>query len=200
MSLVELAALLQAVDVRALSGGDVVGVVQGFEQLIRAAQAGQALAVAELDRRSPVHPSPVADELACALVTTRRSAEMLVVRASMATARPAVLAAWAAGDLDARKVDILLTEAVPANPTCTENGSGADAALVAGLAAAPRMTGPQLTRYLRAAVDPDRPGRGRAAAPDRAGRTGQCRCRRAWTGWRGCPRTCPHPRRSWRSR
>ena len=72
VSILELAALLDGVQVADLSSGEVVGVVQGFEQLIRAAQAAQAVAIHELEVRRPVHPSPVPDELACALVTTRR--------------------------------------------------------------------------------------------------------------------------------
>ncbi|WP_196804466.1 HNH endonuclease signature motif containing protein [Cellulomonas sp. URHD0024] len=169
VSILELAVALDGVEVADLSSGDVIGVVQGFEQLIRAAQAAQAVAVRELEVRRPVHPSPVPDELACALVTTRRAAEMLLVRASLAAAHPAVHDAWAAGLLDARKVDILFTEALtthavdPREPTA----GAADAALAIGLAAAPRMTGPQLARHVRAAViacDPDAAEKRRTAA------------------------------------
>lgn len=165
-SCVELAGLLEGVDLAAMSGAEVIGVIQGLEQLIRAAQAAQAVAVADLERRRPEHPSPVPDELACALVTTRRSAEMLFVRASLATARPAVLAAWAGGVLDARKVDVLLNEALAAAP------SDQDAAIDAGLGVASRMTGPQLARHVRAAVLAVNPGaadeRRLAAREDRA--------------------------------
>jgi hypothetical protein len=158
--------LLEGVDLAALSGAEVIGIVQGLEQLIRAAQAAQAVAVADLERRRPEHPSPVPDELACALVTTRRSAEMLFVRASLAVSRPAVLAAWADGVLDARKVDVLLKEALAADP------GDQDSAIDAGLEVASRMTVPQLARHVRAAVLAVNPAaaeeRRRAAREDRS--------------------------------
>ncbi len=152
VSLVELAGLLDGVELADLSFGGVVSVVQGFEQLIRAAQAAQAVAVRELDVRRPVHPSVVPDQLACALVSTRRSAQLLHVRACLTATHPSVHEAWAAGTLDARKVDVLLAEVMLADPAAR------DTTVRLGLAAAPRMTAPQLARHLRAAViatDPD---------------------------------------------
>ena len=169
VSLVELAGLLDGVQVADLSFGEVLEVVAGFEQLIRAAQAAQAVAVRELEVRRPVHPSPVPDQLACTLVTTRRSAEMLMVRASLTASFPAVHEAWAAGILDARKVDILLGEVMHADP------SGRDAAVAVGLAAAPRMTGPQLARHVRAAVLALDPGAAEKRRVDGPGRIGPSR-------------------------
>ncbi|WP_426593173.1 DUF222 domain-containing protein [Cellulomonas sp. McL0617] len=140
--------------------------VEGFEQLLRAVQAAQAVAIREREVRRPSHPSPVPDLLACALVTTRRAAELLMARASLACRYPAVHDAWAAGVLDARKVDVLMGEVMVADP------SGRDTAIAVGVGAAARMTGPQLARHVRALViagDPAAAERRREAArQDRA--------------------------------
>jgi Domain of unknown function (DUF222) len=155
VSIVELAGLLDGVEDADLWGADAIAAVLGFEQLIRAAQAAQAVVVAGMGRRRPAHPSPVPDELACALRVTRRAAEQLFVRASLAATHPAVHAAWAAGVVDARKVDILFTEALPTragDPSDVVGVATREAVLAFGLAAAPRMTGPQLARHVRAAL------------------------------------------------
>ena len=55
-----------------------------------------------------------------------------MVRASLAAAHPAVHDAWAAGVLDARKVDVLMGEVMAADP------AGRDAAIAVGLAVGAR--------------------------------------------------------------
>ena len=68
------------------------------------------------------------------------------MRASLSAAYPVLVDAWAAGMLDARKVDVILAETVLAGP-------GTAALVVAdAVAQAPELTAPQLGRHVRAAV------------------------------------------------
>ena len=70
----------------------------------------QATFVRELEARTPDALRHVPDELACALVCTKRSAENLFLRAWGTAQHPALGDAWAAGAIEARKIDVILDE------------------------------------------------------------------------------------------
>ncbi|MBO3104011.1 DUF222 domain-containing protein, partial [Cellulomonas fengjieae] len=142
----ELASLLSSVPAADVSDVALVNAVAAWGQVIAMAQAAQAAVVRELGARTPDGLARVPDELACALVCTRRSAQDLFLRAVHTASHPVLADAWAAGRLDARKVDVIVAETLIAER--------ATAALVVGDAVerAGELTAPQLTRHLRASV------------------------------------------------
>ena len=80
LSLPELVAALSSVPVADVSGAVLVDAVAGWAQVIAMAQAAQAVAVRELGARTPDGLARVPDELACAMVCTRRAAQDLFLR------------------------------------------------------------------------------------------------------------------------
>ncbi|NCT89410.1 DUF222 domain-containing protein [Cellulomonas sp. APG4] len=142
----ELAALLGAVEVADVDDAALVEVVAGWERVASWATAGQAAAIAELGRRAVGGTQEfVADEVAARLRLSSRAAQNLVRRAEGLATMPAVHDLLASGDLDARRVDVLVRE--------TDHLSAQDARAVSGavLERAPEQTGPQLRVALRRA-------------------------------------------------
>ncbi len=84
--------------------------VSAWQQVISMAQAAQAVVIREIEARTVDALARVPDELACALACTGRAAQDLFLRASLVAHHPALVDAWAAGALDARKVDVILAE------------------------------------------------------------------------------------------
>ncbi|MEZ0447139.1 DUF222 domain-containing protein [Cellulomonas sp. ICMP 17802] len=170
VDLADLVAMLASVPVAEVSGAALVHGVAAWQQVIAMAQAAQAGWVRELVARTPMDPlGRVADEVACALVCTRRLAQDLVLRAD-ATATHLVLAdAWAAGGIEARKIDVILTEAQAGT---TLGSAVRDAVIHDAVQRAGDLTAPQLARHVRAmvlAADPDAGDKQRVAARDRRG-------------------------------
>lgn len=143
----QLVAMLGSVPVADVSGAALVNGVAAWQQVLNMAQAAQAVWVRELEARTPDALRHVPDELSCALVTTRRSAETLLLRAWGAAQHPVLADAWAGGAVDARKVDVILDELGRAGHAL----SGIEVASVVADAVdrAGTMTGPQLTRHVR---------------------------------------------------
>jgi hypothetical protein len=156
----ELASMLSSVPVADVSDVALVNGVSAWQQVISMAQAAQAVWVREIEARTVDALARVPDELACALVCTRRAAQDLFLRAWGAGQHPALGDAWSAGAIDSRKVDVILAEATQAAP-------GAVRAVVAdAVRRAGELTAPQLIRHLRAAVidsDPDAADKKRVA-------------------------------------
>lgn len=146
LTLSELAGRLESVSVADASDVELVNAVTAWQQVLNMAQAAQAVVIREMEARTPDALAKVGDELACALVCTGRLARDLVLRASFAGDRPALADAWAAGAVDARKVDVIVAETLAAEP-------GTVAAVVAdALDRAQDLTAPQLARHVRGAV------------------------------------------------
>ncbi|WP_421743362.1 DUF222 domain-containing protein [Cellulomonas sp.] len=142
----ELAAMLADVPLADVSDTALVNAATAWQQVIAMAQASQAAVIREIEVRTPDALARVPDELACALVCTTRAAQDLFLRAWGAGQHPAVGDAWVSGAIEARKVDVILSEAAHAAP------GAVDAVVADGLARAGDLTAPQLTRHLRAAV------------------------------------------------
>ena len=142
----ELAAMLSSVPVADVSDVALVNMVSAWQQVLNMAQAAQAEVVREIEARTVDGLARVPDELACALVCTRRAATDLFLRAWGAGQHPSLADAWAAGALDARKVDVILAEATHAAPDAVRS------VVTDAVARAGELTAPQLTRHLRAAV------------------------------------------------
>ena len=106
----QLVAMLGSVPVAEVSGAALVNGVAAWQQVLNMVQAAQAAWVRELEARTPDALRHVPDELACALVSTRRHAETLFLRAWGTAQHPALADAWTAGAVDARKVDVILDE------------------------------------------------------------------------------------------
>ena len=146
LSIGQLAGLLESVEVADASDVALVNTVTAWQQVISMAQAAQAVAVREMEARTTDALAKVSDELACALACTGRLAQDLFLRASAVAHHPALADAWAAGALDARKVDVIVAEVRSAEP-------GTAAVVVAdAIARAQDLTAPQLARHVRAAV------------------------------------------------
>jgi len=142
----ELATMLAALPVADLSDVALVNTVSAWQQVLNMAQAAQAEAVREIEARTVDGLARVPDELACALVCTRRAAQHLFLRAWGAGQHPALADAWAAGAVDSRKVDVILAESAHAEPGAVREVV-AEAVREAG-----ELTAPQLIRHLRARV------------------------------------------------
>ncbi|MBO3086061.1 HNH endonuclease signature motif containing protein [Cellulomonas fengjieae] len=141
-----LATMLGSVAVADLSDVALVNAVAAWQRVLNMAQAAQAEVVREIEARTVDALARVPDELACALVCTRRAAQDLFLRAWGAGQHPAVADAWAAGAIDARKVDVILAETAQVE-------AGAVRAVVAdAVEQAVELTAAQLTRHLRASV------------------------------------------------
>ncbi|WP_456844889.1 DUF222 domain-containing protein [Cellulomonas sp. P5_C6] len=166
----DLVAMLTAVPVADVSGAALVNAVALSQQALNMLQAVQARFVRELEARTPDPLRHVPDELACALVCTRRSAEMLFLRAWGTAQHPALADAWACGAIEARKIDVILDEVA-------KGGTGLDpdavrAVVGDALERAAELTAPQLTRHVRAtliALNPDQVEQRRVAERDRRG-------------------------------
>ena len=178
----ELASMLSSVPVADVSDVALVNMVSAWQQVVNMAQAAQAEVIREIEARTTDALARVPDELACALACTRRAATDLFLRAWGAGEHPVLADAWAAGAIDARKVDVILAEASPRRA-----GDRRARRRRRGGSGRREMTAPQLTRHVRAALiatDPDaaerrrlrgtrpplrraRPGSGRDGAPDR---------------------------------
>ena len=162
--------MLGLVPVAEVSGAALVNGVAAWQQVLNMVQAAQAAWVHELEARTPDALRHVPDELACALVSTRRHAENLFLRAWGTAQHPALADAWAAGAVDARKVDVILDEVGRAGGSLSRSEVAAvvvaDAVDRAEAMTAP-AAGPAPTR------GPDRrgPGRRRAAARGGTGTT-----------------------------
>ena len=163
-----LVAMLVSVPVAEVSDIALVNVVSGMQQAINMLQAAQAGVVREIDARTVDSLAHVPDELACALAITKRAGQDLFLRAWGAGRHPVLADAWAAGGLDARKVDVILAEATHAGPDA-EGAVVADAVARSG-----EMTAPQLQRHVRAAAI--------ALNPDLAEKRRRRRARTPWGG------------------
>ena len=166
----QLVAMLQSVPVAEVSGAALVNGVAVWQQAVNMIQAAQAAWVRELEARTPDALRHVPDELACALVSTKRHAENLFLRSWGAAQHPALADAWASGAVDARKVDVILDEVRRGGGSLSD---GEVAAVVAdAVDKAGTMTGPQLTRHVRTtliAADPAVAERRRVVERERRG-------------------------------
>jgi len=108
VEVVSLVALLSSLPVADLSGAALVNSVAASQQAINMLQAVQATFVRELEARTPDALRHVPDELACALVCTRQAGQNLFLRAWGTAQHPVLADAWAAGAIEARKIDIIL--------------------------------------------------------------------------------------------
>ncbi|WP_210767467.1 DUF222 domain-containing protein, partial [Cellulomonas humilata] len=155
VDLAALVAMLGSVPVAEVSGAALVNGVAAWQQVVTMAQAAQAVWVRELQARTPDALRHVPDELACVLVSTKRHAENTFLRAWGTGQHPALADAWAAGAIDTRKVDAILDELHRSGTALA--GLQVDAVVADAVHRATEMTGPQLTRHLRAtliAADP----------------------------------------------
>ncbi|WP_421734911.1 DUF222 domain-containing protein [Cellulomonas sp.] len=151
----ELASMLSSVPLAEVSDVALVNATTAWQQVIGMAQAAQAVVIREIEARTPDALARVPDELACALVCTGRAAQDLFLRAWGSGQHPALADAWAAGAIDARKVDVILDE-IHRSGTALP-GSEVDVVVADAVERAAEMTSPQLTRHLRAtliAADP----------------------------------------------
>ncbi|WP_456823716.1 DUF222 domain-containing protein [Cellulomonas sp. P5_E12] len=170
VGLADLVAMLTTVPVAEVSGAALVNAVAATQQAMTMLQALQGSFARELGARTPDALRHVPDELACALVCTKRSAEIVFLRAWGAAQHPAVGDAWAAGAVEGRKVDVILDE-------ISKAGAGLPAGEVDevvrdAIQRAGEMTVPQLTRHVRAALIALNPGlaeQRRVAERDRRG-------------------------------
>jgi hypothetical protein len=145
----ELAAVLEAVDPGDVSDGDLVNGVAGWQQVLCAVQAAQALWLAELGARASVPDEWIADQIASELAVTRRLAQDLFVRACFVADRPVLADAWAAGRVDARKVDVILKEIAYLN----DDAAAVEPVVLAdAVVRAAGLTGPQLAQHVRKQV------------------------------------------------
>ena len=145
-----LVAMLSSVPVSELSGAALVNGVAAWQQALNMVQAAQAVWVRELEARTPDALRHVPDELACVLVSTRRHAENLFMRAWGTAQHPALGDAWASGAVDARKVDVILDEIHRSGTALSAHEVGA--VVSDAVDRATEMTGPQLTRHVRATL------------------------------------------------
>ncbi|WP_421742714.1 DUF222 domain-containing protein [Cellulomonas sp.] len=145
-----LVAMLGSVPVSELSGAALVNGVAAWQQALNMVQAAQAVWVRELEARTPDALRHVPDELACVLVSTKRHAENTFLRAWGTAQHPALGDAWAAGAVDARKVDVILDEIHRSGTALSAHE--VDAVVSDAVDRAMEMTGPQLTRHVRAAL------------------------------------------------
>ncbi|WP_421735816.1 DUF222 domain-containing protein [Cellulomonas sp.] len=150
LTLAELAGRLGSVSVADASGVELVNAVSAWQQVLNMAQAAQAVVIREIEARTVDALARVPDELACALVCTGRSAQDLLLRAWGTAQHPALGDAWAAGAMDARKVDVILAEVHRAGTALSARE--VDAVVSDAVDHAAEMTGPQLTRHVRAAL------------------------------------------------
>ncbi|KQR17434.1 hypothetical protein ASF78_09160 [Cellulomonas sp. Leaf334] len=151
----QLVAMLGSVPVAEVSGAALVNGVAAWQQVLNMVEAAQAVWVRELEARTPDALRHVPDELACALVSTRRHAENLFLRAWGTAQHPALADAWTAGAVAARKVDVILDEVGRGGGSLSR--SEVAAVVADAVDRAETMTGPQLTRHVRAtliAADP----------------------------------------------
>lgn len=148
----ELATMLSGVPVADVSDVALVNGVTAWSQVIAMAQAAQAAWIREIEARTVDALARVPDELACALVCTRRAAADLFLRAWGAGQHPALADAWTSGAIDARTVDVILAEAAHAAPDAVR------AVVVDAVARAADLTAPQLTRHVRTAAIATAPG------------------------------------------
>ncbi|WP_421742504.1 DUF222 domain-containing protein [Cellulomonas sp.] len=155
LALEELAGLLGSVSVADASDVVLVNAVSAWQQVVNMAQAAQAVVIREIEARTVDALARVPDELACALVCTGRAAQDLFLRAWGAAQHPALGDAWAAGAIDARKVDVILAEVHRAGTALSAHE--VDAVVSDAVDRAADLTAPQLTRHVRAtllAADP----------------------------------------------
>ncbi|WP_456826283.1 hypothetical protein, partial [Cellulomonas sp. P5_E12] len=142
----ELVAMLASVPVAEVSGAALVNAVAATQQAITMLQALQGSFACELGARTPDALRHVPDELACALVCTKRAAENVFLRAWGAAQHPAVGDAWAAGAIEGRKVDVILDEVSKAGAGIDPHDL--DVAVADAVHRAGDLTAPQLTRHL----------------------------------------------------
>jgi hypothetical protein len=171
VSVADLVELLASVPVAEVSGAALVNGVALYQQAVAMLQAQQATWVRELTARTPAQAlDRVADEVACALVCTRRLGQDLVLRAEHTTTYPVLADAWAAGAIEARKIDVILAEIHSAGAGLSHDTL---AAVVAdGVDKARELTAPQLTRHVRAmllAANPEHVEKRRRVERDRRG-------------------------------
>ena len=146
-SAAEIAGRLAQIEVADVGAFDLVEVAAGWAQVIAIAIAYQAQAVGEMLARDTGLGDGVDDELACALVMTGRSAQIITSRAAGIVEHPLLGDALRAGTLDARKVDVILEETVVLDDADTR----AEVVALAAEAGA-GLTAPQLVRYIRRLV------------------------------------------------
>ncbi|WP_421735024.1 DUF222 domain-containing protein [Cellulomonas sp.] len=150
VDLAQLVAMLGSVPVAEVSGAALVNGVAAWQQVVTMVQATQAVWVRELAARTPDALRHVPDELACALVSTKRHAETTFLRAWGTAQHPALADAWATGAIETRKVEVILDE-IHRSGTALP-GSEVDDVVADAVHRATEMTSPQLTRHLRATL------------------------------------------------
>ncbi|WP_456787082.1 DUF222 domain-containing protein [Cellulomonas sp. P5_C5] len=146
----QLVAMLGSVPVAEISGAALVNGVAAWQQVLNMVQAARAEWVRELEARTPDALRHVPDELACALVSTRRHAENLFLRAWGTAQHPVLADAWRVGAIDSRKVDVILYEVGRGGGSLSR--SEVAAVVADAVDHAETMTGPQLARHVRAAL------------------------------------------------
>ncbi|MDM7831280.1 HNH endonuclease signature motif containing protein [Cellulomonas edaphi] len=143
-TLTQVAAHLESVDVSSLTAAELVEVVTGWQQAASMVAAHQAAAISELMARRTPMGDFVTDELACAMVTTAASVEVLAGRAAGIHAHPCLADALRAGTIDVRKVDTILDGTLALGL-----GAARDHLVVEATEVAAGLTPPQLVRWLR---------------------------------------------------
>jgi hypothetical protein len=143
----DLAVLAESVDPADLSDADLVDAIVRWQRVVTAATARQAAVVRELVARTPPqHVQWAADEIACALATTRRAADRMIDLAVSLDRFPALQDGMLAGRVDARKAHVILDETAGAPAELAGPVVGAAASAAGGL------TVPQLRTQVRHTV------------------------------------------------
>ncbi|WP_158615028.1 HNH endonuclease signature motif containing protein [Cellulomonas sp. PhB150] len=143
-TLTQVSGLLESLDLSSLSAAELVEVVTGWQQAASMVAAHQAAAISEvMARRTPMGDF-VTDELACAMVTTTASVEVLVGRAAGIHAHPSLGDALLAGFIDVRKVDVILDGTLALGL-----GDARDRLVAEATEVARGLTPTQLVRWLR---------------------------------------------------
>lgn len=130
-----------------LRDDELVDVIAGWEQVLSAATARQVEAITELAAKCGAREHRyVADEVACALACTRRSAQTKVDLADGLAAFPELHDGLTHGAIDVHKSRVVLDEVAGAAPYSSRE------AVREAVATAAHLTAPQLARRVRRIV------------------------------------------------
>lgn len=142
-------------DLARVSDDGLIGLMRAWRRLASWAAAGEAAAIAELDRRrtaaaaggaDPHLAEHVTDEIAIALTLTTRAADGLHAFATRLVRLPQTMAALAAGRIDLRKASVITEAVTGLSPV---HAAAVEAAVIKH---APAQTSGQLRAALRRAV------------------------------------------------
>lgn len=106
----DLVRLLSGADVAGASDADLVHLAAGWQRAMGMAASQQAVVIREQVARGGHLMNSLPDELASALGLTKDAAQDVVVRAEALGELPALDRALRSGDLDTRKIDVVLDE------------------------------------------------------------------------------------------